>query len=298
MTLDELIGQVVDYQVTLNSVLLRAKFLAYNLHADNLKIWLEGEINGYSHEKTMPEYRTNISVQALGTFSDGFTAVRNHPIPLFMLPNNLRDFAQSVSISQSIAAIQGLIDNDESDNLRINWPSDALALLNMKLYERDHPGGYIDAYNKIGRVSVQAILDNTRNRLLTFLMELREQYPDLDISKSTSDAGTSQTAQILVTNHIYGNENIVASGRELTQSVTKSIKNLDSLLSHLQDLGVEQGELETLEAAVLADQQSGRRGIGDSVRIWLGNFTAGVASTHVAANLPQIVTAIGTFVGQ
>lgn len=298
MTLDELVEQVVDDQVTLNSVLLRAKLLAYNLHADNLKVWLEGEINGYNSEAVTPRYRTDISVQSLGTFTDDFRIVRNHPIPLFLLSETLREFAQHISLRQSIAALQGLIDHDKGDNIKSDWPSDALTLLNTELDQKDHPGGYIDAHRKIGRVSVQAILDNTRNRLLTFLMELREQYPDLDISKSTSDSGTSQTAQILVNNYIYGDRNVVASGREFTQSVTKSIKDLNSLLSRLQDLGVEQGELEILEQAVLADQQSGHRGIGDNVKAWLGNFTAGVASTHVAANLPRILAAISAFTGQ
>jgi hypothetical protein len=295
MTLDELIEQVVDDRVTLNSVLLRAKVLAYNLHADNLKIWLEGEINGYNSEAVMPVYRTNISVQSVGTFTDGFRMIRNHPIPLFLLSNTLREFAQHVSLSQSIAALQGLIDNDDGDNIKADWPSDVVTLLNTELDAKNHPGGYIDACNKIGRVSVQAILDNTRNRLLTFLMELREQYPNLDISRSTSDSNTSQTAQILVNNYIYGDKNMVASGREFTQSVTKSIKDLDSLLSRLQELGVEQKDLETLEQAVVADQQSGHRGIGNSVKTWLGDFTAGVASSHVATNLPQIVAAIGAF---
>lgn len=298
MTLDELIEQVVDDRVTLSSVLLKAKALSYNLRANNLKVWLEGEINGYNSEVTMPEYRTNISVQALGTFSDGFRMFRNHPVPLFLLSNNLKDFARHVSLSHSIAALQGLINSDDGDNMRINWPSEALTLLNAELYEKNHPGGYIDACNKIGRVSVQAVLDNTRNRLLTFLMELQEQYPNLDISKSTFNAATSQTAQILVNNYIYGDKNMVASGREFTQSVTKSIKDLDSLLSHLQNSGVEQEDLETLEQAVTADKQTGQRGIGSNVRGWLGNFTAGVASSHVAANLPQIVAAISTFLGQ
>ncbi len=294
MTLDELIDQVVDDRVTLNSVLLKAKVLAYNLHADNLKVWLEGEINGYYSEAVVPEYR-HVSVQSVGTFTEGSMMIRNHPIPLFRLSEDLREFAEHVTILQSIASIKGLIDNDEGDNIQINWPSDMLTILNLELRQKNHPGGYIDAHSKVGRVSVQAILDNTRNRLLTFLMELREQYPNLDISKSTADADKRQTAQVLVTNHIYGNENIVASGHEFTQSVTKSIKDLDSLLSRLQELGVEQRYLETLEQAVTTDQQTGQRGIGSNVRDWLGNFTAGVASSHVAANLPQIVEAIGTF---
>lgn len=297
MTLDKLIEQVVDDRITLNSVLLKAKVLAYNLHSDNLKVWLEGEINGYNSEAVVPEYR-HISVQSVGTFTQGSMMVRNHPIPLFRLSEALREFAEHATIRQSIASVQGLIDNDEGDNIQINWPSDALTMLNLELRQKNHPGGYIDAHSKVGRVSVQTILDNTRNRLLTFLMELREQYPDLDISKSTSDAVTSQTAQILVTNYIYGNENIVASGREFTQSVTKPIKDLDSLLSRLQELGVEQKDLETLEQAVTTDQHNGRRGIGDSVKAWLGNFTAGVASSHVAANLPQIVAAISTYTSQ
>lgn len=140
MTLDELIEQVVDEQATLNSVLLKAKVLAYNLRADNLKIWLEGEINGYNSEAVMPEYRANIGVQSVGTYSQGFTIVRNHPIPLFLLSDTLREFAQHVSLRESIAALQGLIDNDEGDNIRADWPSDAVTLLNTELDEKNHPG--------------------------------------------------------------------------------------------------------------------------------------------------------------
>ncbi len=247
----------------------------------------------------MPEYRTDINVQSVGTFTDGITSIiHNRPIPLFLLSDELRDFAEHISIGQSVSSIQGLLQNDHGDNIKASWPSDMLTMLNFELQQKNRPGVYVDAQRNIGRVSVQTILDNTRNRLLTFLMELREQYPNLDISESAPDSNTSQTAQVLVNNYIYGDENTVASGREFTQAVTKTIEDLDSLLFRLQDLGVEQKSLEKLEQAVIADQQSGHRGIGDSVKAWLGNFTASVASSQVAANLPQIVAAISTFMNR
>jgi hypothetical protein len=299
MTLDELIDQVVDDRVPLTSVLLKAKVLAYNLRSDSLKAWLEGEINGYTGSMVMPEYRRDISVQSVGTFTDGMTAVvNNHLVPLSLLSDDLRDFAERIDISLSISGVQGLIEGRAGDNIQAAWPSDMVTMLNYELREKGERGGYMDARRQIGRASLHAILDNARNRLLTFLMELREQYPDLDISKRSADPDTNQTAQVLVTNYIYGDNNTVGSGRNFAQTVTQAMSNMPALLAHLEELGVGEEDRETLEQAVVADQQSGHHGIGDNVKAWLGNFTAGVASSHVATNLPQIIAAIATFMGQ
>lgn len=194
MTLDELIDQVVDDRVTLNSVLLKAKVLAYNLHADNLKVWLEGEINGYESETQLPAYRKNVTTESLGTFIHGYQVTPNHPIPSAFLSDPLKEFAQDGKRIDSVVAIQYLIDTDDCYNIGTPWPNEIVAFLNTELEHKKYSGGYRDAHNIIGRASLQTILNTTRNRLLTFLMELREQYPDLDISKSTSDSSTTQTA--------------------------------------------------------------------------------------------------------
>lgn len=298
MTLDELIQQVVDDGVTLYSVLLKAKVLAYNIRADNLKAWLEGEINGYTYDEDIPKYRRNIPVRSRGSLTNGVRLLRNYAVPVHLLPDNVADFARHMDVRQSISSIQSLIDRDEGDSIHVSWPSDLVALLNTVVANELNGMGYLDVQNDIGRVSLQTILDNTRSRLLTFLMELRDQYPDLDISKVISDPVQKETAQILVTNHIYGNNNTVGSGREFTQNVTHAVRDLDGLLSRLQGLGVEQKELEALEHAVIIDKKSGRSGIGDGVKSWLGSFTASVASSHVAANLPQIIAAINAFMNQ
>ena len=85
-----------------------------------------------------------------------------------------------------------------------------------------------------------AILDQVRNRLLDFLLELKSVEPEGWLNAVQSDKESQARVGKIVNTTIYGSNNVVASGEHISQTRTDGIAPGDpqSLLQHFRNLGL------------------------------------------------------------
>lgn len=80
MAKSQIIKDIALGNISLESALHRLLVITYSLKNEELRLWIERELNGYSEEHTIPNYRKNISYMILYTGFNASTQVTNQPL--------------------------------------------------------------------------------------------------------------------------------------------------------------------------------------------------------------------------
>ncbi len=177
----QLIDEVADQKNhSLSDVLLKTKVLAHRLRSRTLRQWVNSEIDGYDDKTKVPDYRI-IGCSLRGDFVGPFDSqIRNVPLSTSILPDpDIRESLEYEYIHNGIAFIEDILGRDGPIGR-------SLDLYHIS-YLRKH-GERIDGYvlNHVQKLismhSLTALLASVRSRLLDFLLELRDKYPELDVN--------------------------------------------------------------------------------------------------------------------
>jgi hypothetical protein len=200
----DIIDLATDSDEALSNILRKCLVLARRLKAHSLTDWALRELNGYSPDDTLPEYRI-IDVQSKGHFHGGFGAeIRNQPLPLRILKPEHRDYASKAYLREPIAAYEGLLRGDLEGNLQSAWSPDLTLMYQRKFIE-----GYalVAAWQFIPIAAISALTDTIKTRVLTFALELEST---LDSADDDPSAVSQSTVSQYVSNYIYGGNNVIA----------------------------------------------------------------------------------------
>lgn len=221
---DEIQTEILSF-TPLSTVLRKAKVLAYNLKNQEFKDWVEHELNGYEDKDSLPEYR-KISTHSQGNFINSAWKMDDAPIPPNNIPRELRDLINEVHMPQGIKELEShleTIDNSKGDKLSVPWPANFLSILNERVYANMY---CISAWRVITKGHITGILENTRNRLLTFVLELAERYPE-EAKEGFNTAGRKipdeQIRQVFNYYIMGGAHNIVSSSNAVSQGGNMAI---------------------------------------------------------------------------
>lgn len=221
---DEIQHEIVS-SASLSAVLRKAKVLAYRLKNQEFKDWIEHELNGYENKQALPEYR-KIQTHSNGNFLNSAWKVSDAPIPPNNIPAEFREFATEVNMFQGIKELEALLetlDNAKTDTLSEPWPANLLPLLNERVYANMLCMG---AWKVITKGNIAGIIENTRNRLLSFILELTERYPEVANEEPRSAAASVPDDQIrqVFNYYIMGDStNIVSSAKTVSQGGNMAI---------------------------------------------------------------------------
>ena len=90
------------------------------------------------------------------------------------------------------------------------WPADVIAAVSEDVYDGMN---MISAWKVITKPRVAAAIDAVRNRLLSFLLDLREQHPEVEMTGGDlRSIPKEDDVRVSVVTNIYGGQNVVASG--------------------------------------------------------------------------------------
>ena len=163
-------SDIINSQVSLESVFLKAKVLAHYLNNHELKKWVKNELDGYLNADELPDYRiTNTFL--LGIFSNGVYWHPNRTIPISSIHPDLR---QSSSKFYFFEGIVGLESMAKSKNLRYQMSGDWVNHYNIFNAESLSHGHYqlIEAHHPITDASIVLTLGAIRSRLQDFVLEI------------------------------------------------------------------------------------------------------------------------------
>lgn len=197
----------------LHVILYEALKLARDLKDDKIIDWLLKEINGYNFNDKLPVYR----------YID-FSYISNS---IFWINEDIRKELKKVSIKSSILNLEKLLHSRYT-----TFSTEETQLLSRKVFGvalRNGQGFYLQ------RVHLQNVLNNVKNELRDWLIEIIKKGVDNDIMKNKANCI-----------NISGNGNIINSSN-VTQSITignskneneeinKFLKILETELSRIND---------------------------------------------------------------
>ncbi len=264
--------EVLDSSVPISDILRKAKVLATLLKSEEFKRWVDAELKGYASADDLPDYRKFRPVN-LGTFA-GFNKVfRNVPVPVALLPDDIREFATRMEIRYGVGEIEASAIQAENDTLRLQWPAEAVMLAREHVPMSDG-SVLVEAWQPFSQSEFVGILNQIRNHLLDFLLELQQINPDVLESEDALRAVSGEKVQSVIQTIVYGNENTVATGTEFTQTVTRKVVSGDtqSLIDHLRSVGLDRDSLVELETAIEQDGDRQQKPLGKNVKSWIGKM--------------------------
>ena len=266
--------EVVDSRVPISDILRKAKILASQLNNKDLKRWIDFELKGYDNSDDLPDYR-KLNPVNLGTFSGPFgKIVKNFPIPVAPLPDDIRAFAESMDLRHGVGEIEASASQAaKKDELRFSWPPE-MVIIAREYVPMSDGSMLVEASQPISKSQLDGILDQVRNRLLDFLLELQEIDPEVLKSEDAIRAVPGEKVQNIFQTHIHGGQNIVATGAGFTQKATQNVAagDMQSLISYLRSIGLDNDSLADLETAIEQDGDRQQKKLGENVKSWMGKM--------------------------
>jgi len=277
----ELINDLAYDKISISQGLTRAKLIAYKINDSSFKTWVYEELNGYSNDENLPDYRY-LPCDLVGNAEIPFRGTREIIIDATALDEKLNGKIYNVSIYQSISTIESLVPKKEGE---FNYLG-----LHQKLVKdlREMTGSpnLIEAYRRVHYTQLNSIVNNTKQKLIDTLLELNDNFPNLEDDFKPTPEQKEKVSTIINTN-IYGgkvNSN-VGVGDEIVQnqdfkdnSVSKEQK-----LEEIKELGVDEELIE--EARKIINKNEEKSSISKSLMSWVGK----VASKTAAINMPKLI---------
>ena len=278
--IQEFIDELAQHDVDLTSALRKAKMLTNDLHSPELDAWMNSELYGYDDQTKVPEYRRFPAANYGDFMGPGNSAGPNDGTPtvLFIqtenLPDEVKRFAATLVVVDPVGALALLAQEQEA--VEKSWPPE---LIISAQGATAVPGGLFltRAYQYIEPSVYPGIVEQVRNRLFDFMLALQSR------NNATEGSAMPEAVGSMVNLHIYGNNNVVATGEQVSQQVTTTIVKGDiaSLLQQMREYGIGERDILELQDAVSSEPEALPDGnYGAKVGAWLGNMLA-KASTGV-----------------
>lgn len=297
--IEEIIELLSSNESNLKVALLKTKVLLHKLGEKELCEWVNSELKGYKDKEFLPAYR-KLPLTVKGNLSNGTYRYTNQTLALMHLPPEICKKLDTKYLMDSIAVIDQY---STQENLQITIAPEFYPLLT----EGIDPSYYVEnAWSKHSAGAMTQILTEVTTRLLDFVLELSEKFPnELELNElktRSKEVGVSQ----LFKNAVFGDNATIIVGDSNSQQTQNSVHKNDmkSLIDVMKQNNVSNEDIASLQGAIETDKnssevQSGK--VGSEVSTWMDNMITKAATTvwdvKVGAVGSLLATAIGKFYG-
>lgn len=151
--------------------------LLEDIDDENIKSWLDNEINGYKDEKDIPKYR-NVDASVIGTYLGGnmrtILTCTNQPIPI--KPEFLDEFTNIKVDSGLNEILQLSIAEKESESHCLIMPAHTALVQQATMLNAQ----IVSANRTLSLYAYTNILNRLKSIVLKILTELEKKYGNLD----------------------------------------------------------------------------------------------------------------------
>ena len=221
--LREIQSAAIDSSVPLTSLLRKCKVLAARLGNEEFKSWIDNELNGYKSKEDLPKYRV-LTVNSKGHFSGPFqSGLRNADIPMSCMPEKFRESLSHSYMMSPVAALESLVDGNDSGTLTEPWNPDIVAHFGDNIYEDMN---CMQAWKVIPTSALVAALDTIRTRVLNFALEIEAEAPEAGEAPANSSPVPQDRVQQIFNTYITGNvQNLANASPGAHQNATYNEQN-------------------------------------------------------------------------
>jgi hypothetical protein len=283
----------VDPNTDVTTLLRKCKILAVRLGNEELKRWVDNELNGYEKSENLPKYRI-LHVGSCGHFSGVFgRRLENAPIPPSCLPEKFRNKITKSYMMQPISAYASLIDNEKVNPVE-QWPADMVAMFGQKIYQ---DMTCISAWKVIPHNALVAVVDTIKTRILNFVLEIEEEAPDAGEANPRQPPLPQEKVSQVFNTYITGNvQNIATGSSNFTQASELCVIEGDflTLAKYLESHGVQNEDIEELKDLLDTDKKVEEESPFDKrVQGWIGKMMGKAASGAWQVSMSTAGTLLG-----
>ena len=133
----------------------------------------------------------------------------------------------------------------------------------------------LNAWQEIPRGAVVAIVENVRNRILNFVLDIWKEAPDAGENLPDVQKVSNKRVNQIFNIEIMGNVANLASGsNSITQTAYSGLVpgDFDALRAHLLSHGIGKIDIDELEVAVKDDKPGTGSSWGKKVSSWIGKM--------------------------
>ncbi len=189
MAKSQIIKDLATNKVSLEEALQRLMVITMSLGNHELESWIKDELNGYRERTKMPLYRRNIGYRLLYSGINGNFQITNNPLPIEWLPEQIRDKVDSLDAKESIRIIEKVIENKE----RV-----AKDLTNLaSLIYKDTGVQCTKIIQEYSNISYQGIVSNVKTKLLQILINIEQEFGELDSLDINLESKTEEQVGLL-----------------------------------------------------------------------------------------------------
>ncbi|MEZ7500823.1 hypothetical protein QO200_19100 [Flavobacterium sp. Arc3] len=271
----QIINDLVDDQKSLNSALLKTKVLASRIQNVELLDWVNGELSGYKNYADLPIYRKNIFNDLKGSYMNGSMKYTNIQIPTAGLDKEFEDRLRSIEFMDSITGLEKLINSEKSSTLTSPIRAEITALIEENFQNMGNPYlQVISVYRVISKNSIVEIINNVRNKLLDFMLEIDGKFGDITEIKDLR-MKKEEVSSIVNNMIINGDGNVLNNGDKAHIKNLPKIKKItkEQLSKELKKIGLETEDIDELTEIIddeIPDITSNKFGL--NVNKWIGKM--------------------------
>lgn len=178
MAKSKIIKELVNNEISLEVALKRIYVLASDLDNEQIKLWSEKELYGYSNEDVLPEYRVFHSCKLTYTGINGGFKVTNQPLLLTWLENSTVEKLSIQNIYDPLSEVEKFSKTDQGVCRDLSYLAGEV--------EHKTRSGWMDGVQCV-RISqiiypteFARILSSVSSKALKILIELDKQFGCLD----------------------------------------------------------------------------------------------------------------------
>lgn len=269
--LEDIQNSAVDANSDLGTLLRKCKLLAARLGSKPLEDWLLWESNGYPDSVSVPEYRI-WSLDVMGHFVGPFgSGLRNAPIPIACLPEEVRESYQRYECRQSIASIEATLAAKSEGAVQVST-GDLALVLGQNVYQHQN---CLQAWAKFSTNHLVELVNSVRNRILDFALAVWKEQPAAGDSstKVSTTIDSARVTQIFNTTVYGGSANLVGAANHSTIEFNIIEKDFFALERILRENGVDDDDLKELKAALESEEQPiPTKRFGPKVSSWIAKM--------------------------
>ncbi|MBL7697817.1 MAG: hypothetical protein JNK79_06645 [Chitinophagaceae bacterium] len=216
----DIINELIDSKVSLQSPFLKTKVLARNLKNTEFIHWVDAELNGYTDRSGLPTYRTFASTITC-SYANGnrLTGIVQGTMRLATTGygKGWDEMLSSFDFYDSISALESLIENKKSAELIIPLSFDVCSVLSRGIIEQGNPFFVVlNASKQVSATAAVSILSHLRSKLLDVMLSVDEELGQVtDFDNLQDRRKINDKIQTFMQNNFYGSHgNIVNTGEQ------------------------------------------------------------------------------------
>jgi len=282
--IDEIIDILSSEEVNLENALIKTKILLHKMGEKSLLTWVNSELNGYSNLEDIPKYRI-VSTAIYGTATNGYaTTWTNHRLPISHLTKKEQEYLTILKFKESISSLESLA---KSKNLSSDIPTEFCPKFNKGLAK----GIYVEsAYRGISNTQILEILTKIRSRLLDFILELSDNFSNLEENVDLKEESKKMNTKELFNHTIFGDNTTIIVGNDNSNNSHQVKNNMDELFRVLKECEINDKELVELEDAIEKDTSNSLKEYGKNVKDWVKKISGKAIEKNTIAEITEALS--------